>query len=237
VVLPKTAQFEQVTSTGIVNFVKAPAEVPLRVDFAGGWLDVPRHARPGSFVVNCAISPLVSLREWPFEHGGGLGGSAAYATLTGRDAVGSELDLGVGWQDPASIHETGLCAWRSGQRPVLEVKVNPEFLRGRLGLLWTGKDHYTPGLADRRRDYDLISQAGQRAREALEARSALILWEAVTLSHRAQLAGGMVPLPDIAGAVARKYCGGGWGGYAVYCFACGGDRDRSGLLRIEPFLR
>jgi hypothetical protein len=45
---------------------------PLRVDFAGGWLDVPRFSRPGAFVVNCAVSPLVSLDDWPFHVGGGL---------------------------------------------------------------------------------------------------------------------------------------------------------------------
>ena len=37
-----------------------------RVDaggFGGGWLDVPRLARPGAEIDNCAISPVVSLRE------------------------------------------------------------------------------------------------------------------------------------------------------------------------------
>lgn len=29
-----------------------------------GWLDVPKHAREGAFIVNCAISPLVSHNEW-----------------------------------------------------------------------------------------------------------------------------------------------------------------------------
>ena len=81
--------------------------VPLRVDFAGGWLDVPRYARKGSYVVNCAITPMVSLCEWPYEKRSGLGGSGAWAMLEGRDPVASELALGVGWQDPAVIAETG----------------------------------------------------------------------------------------------------------------------------------
>ena len=101
-VLPKTPpRFEPVSTSSIVRWVQAPTEAPLRVDFAGGWLDVPRFARPGEFIVNCAISPLVSLREWPFEKQAGLGGSGAWALLNGRDGVESELDLGVGWQDPA----------------------------------------------------------------------------------------------------------------------------------------
>jgi len=62
-VLPKTPpRFAPVSTSSIVRWVQAPTEAPLRVDFAGGWLDVPRFAREGEFVVNCAISPLVSLR-------------------------------------------------------------------------------------------------------------------------------------------------------------------------------
>jgi hypothetical protein len=29
-----------------------------------GWLDVPKHARKGAFIVNCAISPCVSHNDW-----------------------------------------------------------------------------------------------------------------------------------------------------------------------------
>ncbi|MBK1856558.1 adenylyltransferase/cytidyltransferase family protein, partial [Verrucomicrobiaceae bacterium 5K15] len=96
-VLPKTPpKFDPVSTSGIVKWVKAPTESPLRVDFAGGWLDVPRHAREGAFIVNCAISPLVSLRDWTYEKRSGLGGSGAWALLNGEDGVDSELDLGVG---------------------------------------------------------------------------------------------------------------------------------------------
>ena len=87
---------EPVSTSSIVRWVQAPTEAPLRVDFAGGWLDVPRFSRPGEFVVNCAISPLVSLREWPYEKQAGLGGSGAWALLNGRDGIESEIDLGVG---------------------------------------------------------------------------------------------------------------------------------------------
>ena len=69
VVLEKTAPSgAQVTSsTDVLNRAKAPAHVPLRVDFAGGWLDVPTNARAGEYIVNCAISPTVSLREWEYR--------------------------------------------------------------------------------------------------------------------------------------------------------------------------
>ena len=98
VVLPKTPpNFAPVSTTMLVNRIKAPSTVPLRVDFAGGWLDVPRYARKGSYVVNCAITPMVSLCEWPYEKRSGLGGSGAWAMLEGRDPVASELALGAGW--------------------------------------------------------------------------------------------------------------------------------------------
>src|SRR3954469_16961235 len=147
VVMPKTPpQFPPISTTQIVKFIRAPEVAPLRVDFGGGWLDVPRLARDGAFIVNCAISPTVSLREWPYERNAGLGGAGAWALLNGRDGIGSELDLGVGWQDPAVIAETGLCAWRSGQRPALEIKTSGEFLHGRMALHWTGSSHDTPGI-------------------------------------------------------------------------------------------
>ena len=117
--------------------------------------------------MNCAISPTVSLRDWPYEHNAGLGGSGAWALLNGRDGVTSELDLGVGWQDPAIISETGLCVWRSGSRPDLEIKHNGAFLRGRMAIYWTGTPHITPGLAGLPRDYDAIARAGAAARDSV----------------------------------------------------------------------
>ena len=76
-VLTKTPpQFSPVSTSGIIKWIRAPEEAPLRVDFAGGWLDVPRFARQGSFIVNCAISPLVSLKEWSYQKRSGLGGAA-----------------------------------------------------------------------------------------------------------------------------------------------------------------
>jgi hypothetical protein len=240
-VLPKTLPFDPISTTEIVRRVRTPREVPLRVDFAGGWLDVPQYARPKGYVVNCAIVPRVSLAEWPYKVGAGLGGSAAYAMLIGKDSVDAELDAGVGWQDPAVIRETGLCVWRSGPRPVLHLKRHPDFLEGTLALLWTGSDHVTPDHTDRKRDYGLIEHAGSVAAEAVRTGARDGLWEAVRFSYRAQLDEGMVELPH-HGEQARKYCGGGWGGYAVYLFADRTERDAfarsyEDARRVEPFMQ
>lgn len=240
VVLEKTPpKFKPISTSEIVRYIRAPYAAPLRVDFAGGWLDVPRYSREGGFVVNCAISPTVTLDEWPYERQAGLGGSGAWALLNGHDGVSSELDLGVGWQDPAVIKEGGLCVWRSGLRPDLALKRDGAMLRGRMALHWTGVTHDTPAAADNKRDYDLIERAGKTAAAAIEANDFGKLAEAVRLSYEAQLGEGMDALPDAAGALARKYCGGGWGGYAVYLFADTASRDafvaKPGNRPIEPF--
>lgn len=242
-ILPKTPpKFEPVSTSSIVRWVQAPTEAPLRVDFAGGWLDVPRFAREDGYVVNCAISPLVSLREWPYEKQAGLGGSGAWALLNGKDGVDAELDLGVGWQDPAVIRETGLCVWRSGRRPVLDFKRNGDFLKGRLAVLWTGTPHDTPGVADFARDYDRIAESGRAAREGVLAAELGPLAEGMKIYHQTQLAEGMAPLPELPGALAWKYCGGGHGGYALYLFPDEAARavalaTSPDLRAVEPFYR
>lgn len=242
VVLPKTPpQFPPISTTEIVRWIRAPQEAPLRVDFAGGWLDVPRFARPDGYIVNCAISPTVSLHAWPYEHNAGLGGSGAWALLNGKDGVSSELDLGVGWQDPAVIAETGLCVWRSGRQPELELKTDGALLRGRLALLWTGRSHSTPELTERPRNFDAIARAGRTAREAVWRQDLAQLADAVRQSYAAQRAEGMEPLPDdLPGALVWKYCGGGFGGYAVYLFADAASRDaacaRPAFRPIEPYV-
>lgn len=241
-VLPKTPpQFEPVSTSSIVRWIQAPTEAPLRVDFAGGWLDVPRFARPGARVVNCSISPLVSLREWNYEKCSGLGGSGAWALLHGQCGIDSELRLGVGWQDPAAIRETGLCVWESGQEPALDFKDSGSFLRGVMALRWTGRGHDTPALADHPRNYDLIERAGLHAAAAVRARSLSELGQAVRWSYEAQLDEGMEALPEL-GSLARKYCGGGWGGYALYLYADAAARRKAiqgcpDTRPVEPFLR
>ena len=239
-VLPKTPpRFDPVSTSSIVRWVQAPTEAPLRVDFAGGWLDVPRFSIPGEFIVNCAISPLVSLREWPYEKQAGLGGSGAWALLNGRDGIESEINLGVGWQDPAVIRETGLCVWRSGLTPVLDFKRNGDFLKGCLAILWTGTPHDTPGVVNIARDYTAIARSSRAARDgALHADPTLIA-EGMALYYATQLDEGMAPLTEMPGALAHKYCGGGYGGYALYLFADPQQRDHAitnttDLRAVEP---
>lgn len=250
VILPKTPpEFPPISTTQIVRYIRAPQEAPLRVDFAGGWLDVPKFARPGAYVVNCAISPTVSLREWNYERNAGLGGSGAWALLNGKDGVDAELDLGVGWQDPAIIAETGLCVWRSGPLPELEIKHDAGFLRGRMALYWTGISHHTPGVVEHPRDFAAIERAGRTARDAVWATSLEALAHAVLQSYAVQLGEGMQPLPGDPSVgtselpvapLAWKYCGGGFGGYALYLCRTSDDRDalcrREGFRPIEPYV-
>lgn len=232
--LPKSLDYEAISTTEILERTRAMTQAPMRVDLAGGWLDVPRLARPDGYIVNCTITPMVSLHDWPYEKCSGLGGSAAYALLQGKDGVASELKNDVGWQDPAVIMETGLCVWRSGPAPVLEAKINPSFLRGKMALYWTGTTHLTRALTELDRDYDLLTRGGQVAREAALARDFDKLCEAIRITHAVQLKEGMQKLPD-QGAKAVKYCGSGHGGYAMYLFD---ERPvRSDLIPIEPYMR
>jgi hypothetical protein len=193
-------------------------------------------------VVNCAISPLVSLREWPYEKQAGLGGSGAWALINGRDGIESEIDLGVGWQDPAVIRETGLCVWRSGQKPVLDFKQNGDFLSGRMAIHWTGSQHDTPGVVNHPRDYDRIAQSARIAREGAIHADIQLLAQGIDLYHSTQLDEGMDSLIEIPGAIAHKYCGGGYGGYALYLFESPVFRDNAiaatpDLRAVEPFCR
>jgi len=125
IILPKTPpSFQTTSTTHIIKKINAPKKVPLRIDIAGGWLDVPKFSRKNASVVNVTISPLVSLDDWQYEQESGLGGSAAWYILQGENATEKELEAGVGWQDPAVIQETGLCVWDSGKKPILEFKRN-----------------------------------------------------------------------------------------------------------------
>jgi cytidyltransferase-like protein len=240
--LPRSRTWPDFSATRLVQRIRAPLSVPLRVDFAGGWLDVPALARPGAFVVNCTINAFATLDGRGFRPFGGLGGSAARSILQGYDGVETELGLGVGWQDPAAIVETGLCVWRSGAVPVLDMKRNPvDLLGGRMALWWTGQRHDTPGLVRVSRDYQGIDDAASLACESVLKADFGLLCQAVDLSYSVQLKEGMPPLPA-GGERAKKYCGGGWGGYAVYLFEGCADRERfveshPDASAIEPFMR
>ena len=235
IVLPKTPPAGKVTtSTAVVDRIKAPLHVPLRVDFAGGWLDVPAHAIPGEFVVNCSISPTVSLKEWNYRQGAGMGGSGGWSVLNGWDPVGSELGLGVGWQDPAVIAETGACVWLSGARPVLDFKNTGEFLRGCMAVYDTRIKHDTPGIAALDRNYAKIAKAARVARLGVLEQDITVLAVAVNLSYQLQLEEGMQPLERIGNSLAHKYCGGGHGGYALYMYET--PEERAAALESCPYL-
>lgn len=234
-------QFTETSTSSIVNNIRAPHALPLRVDFAGGWLDVPKFSKIGEYVVNCAISPLVSLYEWKYKLKSGLGGSAAWAMLNGNSGIESELNLGCGWQDPAVISERGLCVWRSGPVPVLEYKKNPDFLNGKMALLYTGIEHDTPSNANKNRNFELIKKAGRLAYESVISSDLLNLSKAINISYECQLSEGMQELPSVEKSLAKKYCGGGWGGYALYMFENSKDRNtfvekNKNTEIIEPFI-
>lgn len=239
VVLEKKAPVLKETSTSeILRYIKAPQVAPLRVDFAGGWLDVPRYSKSGEFIVNCAISPTVTLTEWSYEKSAGLGGSGAWALLNGYDGVASELNTGVGWQDPAVIKEGGLCVWKSGAKPDLLMKTNGQMLVGKMAVLYTGYQHDTPSIADNLRNYDKIALAGLRAKIAIEHNNYHKLCEAVKISYEVQQEEGMEELVCY-GEEAKKYCGGGFGGYALYMFKDEKHRDdfcmTTNAIKIEPY--
>ena len=185
---------------------------------------------------------MVSLCEGPYEKRSGLGGSGAWAMLEGRDPVASGLALGGGWQDPAVIAETGLCVWRSGAPPALDMNGTGDFLEGRMAILYTGSEHDTPKMADECRDYVRIAQSSLIARAGVMERNIHELAAGVALYHSVQLQEGMAPLPVVGEELAKKYLGGGFGGYALYLFASREDRDAAvclhgGMRAVEPFCK
>lgn len=213
----------------------------MRVDFAGGWLDHPcSNVDSKYFVVNCAISPLVGFDKWIYREKSGLGGSAAAAILRGWAPIEAEAKNHNGWQDAVSILETGICVWRSGKVPILVLKRNPDWLRHRMVLLWTGAPHKPGDLSKEKRCYDSIKKASIVANEAVEKRDIEILQKAVDMTYGTQIDEGMEELPQAIGGV-RKYCGSGWGGYALYLFKEVEARDRflrgtEEGLPIEPYI-
>lgn len=243
VVMEKTLPDNEAKSgRQMLDRMKAPKHVPLRVDFAGGWLDVPEYSIEGAYIVNCAVSPTVSLREWLYRKGAGMGGSGGWSVLNGWDPVGSELGLGVGWQDPAVIAETGACVWKSGHKPVLDFKNTGEFLRGRMAIFDTRIKHNTPGLAGLERPFKKIAKAASVARLGIKEQDIAVLAIAVQMSYQLQLEEGQAPLPKIGDCLAHKYCGGGHGGYAVYLYETPEAREAAlesceDLYPVEPFCR
>ena len=216
--------------------------VPLRVDFAGGWLDVPRFARPDARIVNCAIDMFVTKENQAF--GGGLGHSAAWHIANGRDAIAEEIAAGVGWQDAAVIEETSVCVWDSGPRPVLMYRDRGDFLRGKMAVVFTGqRSDSAPNIGKKERPHCqwlAIEQAGFMAEQSVQRKSYLLMCEAVSMSYKVQLDEGMRPLPEFNGCIAAKYCGAGFGGHALLMFCSDYERNEAvknnkDVRAIEPF--
>jgi cytidyltransferase-like protein len=233
----KTKPFDsdkKISTSKIINLVRRPKRIPLRVDFAGGWLDVPELSRKGAFIVNCTINKFMD-ESCEFKPGAGIGGSAAWWLYQGDNTLNKEIENGVGWQDPAIIIETGLCSWRSGQDPVLELKVNPDFLNNKMALLYDPIPHDTAELTSRNRDYDLIEEAGNIAVEAIRSKDFSRLNDAVKMSYASQRGEGMKELGSY-GELSKKYCGSGWGGCSLYMF-----NDHSevpdNMIKIQPYMR
>jgi len=239
-ILPRTPPLGCTPRTS-TSLVAASLWVPARVDFAGGWLDVPHVCKAVGIeplVVNMAISPGYISDETLWRPGGGLGGSAACAILRGDDPFGSEAAAGVGWQDPAVLLQTGLCVWAGKDK--LEHWSTGSWLAGKLAVLWTGTAHSTPGLLSLQRPYHKIRSAAERAADAVAAQDLGSLATAISMSYGAQLDEGMHPLPEAG--MARKYCGAGHGGYAMYLFESDDDRRQwigqtPGATPIEPHSR
>jgi cytidyltransferase-like protein len=239
-VLPKSLEYQKISTTDIINRIKAPSEVPLRVDFGGIWLDVPRLKREFGYIVNCTITPMVSLTDWNYPVSCGLGGSAAFSLLNGKNAIQTEMRNNVGWQDPAVIMETGLCIWKSGDLPYLVLKTSPSFLQGKMALLYNDYSHSTRDIVDNYRDYDLIERAGIMAAKGVYEGCLLHLGYSMTLQYTAQLKEGMSILPSGYNEVGKCYQGSGYS-MALYLFTDESDRDKflkqKNTFKIEPYMR
>ena len=110
-----------------------------------------------------------------------------------------------------------------------------------MAIFFTGKSHNTPNLANLKRDYDAIYKAGLLSKKAVEKSSLIILAKSIRESYVVQLKEGMDKLPDLNKSLARKYLGGGHGGYALYIFK--DKKDRDGVLKqknikiVEPYIK
>jgi hypothetical protein len=97
-------------------------------------------------------------------------------------------------------------------------------------------------MSEDERDYDMIVESSMLAAEGVEDQDIYKLAEGVKLYHKMQLKEGMEPLPPADGMLAHKYCGGGFGGYALYLFDDPAKREAfventEAARAVEPYLR
>ncbi len=217
---------------------------PLRVDFAGGWLDTPGAHRTGGYLVNCSISPLVSKDRWQYSQRSGLGGSSAWAFVNGENPFKYDMEHGNGWQDSAIVLETACCVWYSGDEPVLDFKNTGDFLKGKMALWDTHVPHDTQTLSQKTRDIERIKEISKIARIGVLNKDIHILSLATSLTYQEQLKEGMKEIPFLGtdGILGAKYCGSGHGGYILYIFETEEARQKiittdAHFIAIEPYCR
>ncbi len=138
---------ELTSTTRIIDKIRFAYRAPLRIDFAGGWTDVPFiMGDKTGFVSNITISPLIELKNGVFNFGGyprgsGMSTSTAVKLLEmisskhyNADSKSisqiseelfnlenEELNWAIGRQDQYSIVKGGFNCWECGKdyaRPV-----------------------------------------------------------------------------------------------------------------------
>lgn len=132
---------EPTSTSRIIDKIKFAYRAPLRIDFAGGWADVPFIMGDNiGYVSNITISPLIELKQGAFNfagypRGSGLSTSTAAKLLEmissknynadSRTIEGisedlfklenSELNWAIGRQDQYSIVKGGFNCWEFGK--------------------------------------------------------------------------------------------------------------------------
>jgi cytidyltransferase-like protein len=138
-IVPKV--LEATSSTRIIDKIKFAYRAPLRIDFAGGWTDVPYiMGDKKGYVSNITISPLIELKSGQFNfsgypRGSGLSTSTAAKVLElissknynseaktleniSEDLFNlenKELNWAIGRQDQYSIVHGGFGCWEFGR--------------------------------------------------------------------------------------------------------------------------
>ncbi len=147
---------EPTSTTRIIDKIQFAYRAPLRIDFAGGWTDVPYiMGDKTGYVSNITISPLIELKNGAFNfagypRGSGLSTSTAAKLLEMISAKNynsdsktlaqisedlfnlenKELNWAIGRQDQYSIVKGGFSCWEFGKdyaRP-LDIDMAPETL-------------------------------------------------------------------------------------------------------------
>lgn len=141
---------EPTSTTRIIDKIQFAYRVPLRIDFAGGWTDVPYiMGDKTGFVSNITISPLIELKNGVFNfagypRGSGLSTSTAVKLLEmissknynsdsrtisqiSEDLFNlenKELNWAIGRQDQYSIVKGGFNCWECAKDYARPVEIN-----------------------------------------------------------------------------------------------------------------